>query len=276
MVRNARKNVCSKFFHVMIQGINKEYIFQNENEIKTYLKYLKEKTAKRNLQIIAYCIMNNHAHFLIHTDDILEITKLMSQVNTKYAIFYNRTHDRRGYVFKNRYKSEQIVSYSHLISCINYIHNNPVKAGMCAEKGAYKYSSYNEYKKDCHVLDMTAIQKIFRKYNIFVSDIFNGKYESDNFIEEDVGVEDKEKLKKQIIKDFCNKNNITKISEIASNKKYLKDLATILYIKHSFTQKEIGEILGVGRLKIHRILNYRDVPKSSSFGLIPKQNSCQK
>ena len=48
---------CSKFFHVMIQGINKEYIFQNENEIKTYLKYLKEKTAKRNFA--NYSVLHN-------------------------------------------------------------------------------------------------------------------------------------------------------------------------------------------------------------------------
>lgn len=272
MARNARRNVCSKFFHVMIQGINKGYIFQNENEIKTYLKYLNEKTKERNLQIIAYCIMNNHAHFLIYTNSILEIAKLMSQVNTKYAIFYNRLHNRCGYVFKNRYKSEQIESYSHLISCINYIHNNPVKAGMCSEKSAYRYSSYNEYKNNSFILDMAAIQKIFEDYNIFVSDIFKEKYKSDNFMEEDVGGEDKEKLKKQIIKNFCDKNNITKISEIANTKKYLKDLATILYINHSFTQKEIGEILGVSRLKVHRILNFRDAPKSSSSGLSSEQD----
>lgn len=253
MPRSARENNYSEFFHVMVHGINKEYIFNESIEINTYLKYLKEKVKDKNLQIIAYCVMNNHIHFLIHSKDIKEISKLMSQVNTRYAMFYNKRHDRSGFVFKNRYKAEQILTYSHLISCINYIHNNPIKAKICSTKEEYKYSSYNDYKNNKKILGIMDINDIVRNYNIPLESILIAEYELYKFID-DIE-EDKEKLKESIVNKFLNENHLKNINEVKSNKKHLKELTVILYIEHNFKQKEIAEIMGVNRLKIHRIIH---------------------
>ena len=57
--RKIRKNVTTSIFHIMVQGINKEYIFNQEIYIKKYLKFLKENQKQTNLKIIAYCIMTN-------------------------------------------------------------------------------------------------------------------------------------------------------------------------------------------------------------------------
>ena len=254
MPRNARKEIYSEIFHIMIQGINKEYIFKNDTEINTYLKYLKERLNDRNLKIIAYCIMNNHAHFLIHTNDIMEISKLMSQVNTKYAIFYNKINNRCGFVFRNRYKSEQILTYSHLISCIEYIHNNPVKAGICDKKEDYQYSSYNNYKNNDKILNTYTLFDILKNYNINLEDVFKERYKLYKFID-DIENQDKDQLKKTILEEFLKKNNIKNVDEVKNNYSYLKQFSTIMCIEYNFTQKEIAEFLGLNRLKIHRILH---------------------
>lgn len=254
MPRNARNNVNSNFFHVIIQGLNKEYIFQNELEIETYLKYMREKIINKHLQIIAYCIMNNHAHCLIYTRDTNEISKLMSQVNTKYAIFYNRINNRCGFVFRNRYKSEEILTYSHLVSCIHYIHNNPVKAKMCKSKNEYKYSSYNEYSKESKLVNIEDISKLLKQYDTNIEEILKANVEPYKFIE-NIDFEDKESMKKIVLKEFCVRNDLNSIEEIINNKKCLRELASIMYIEYNFTQKEIADLLGVNRLKIHRILN---------------------
>lgn len=252
--RIARNCLDTSFFHVMVQGINKEYIFKNNRYIKRYLQLMKEKLNREELEMIAYCIMNNHAHFLIYTEDIKEISKLMSQINTKYAMFYNKSHNRCGIVFRNRYRSEQIVSYSHLISCANYIHNNPVKARMCLKKADYKYSSYNEYIDKSNLLNKDAIYDIFRTYDVHIEDILKGKYESYNFIEY-IDKNNKEKNKENVLEEFLEKNDIKKIEDIINSKEQLKRLSYILHVENHFTQKEIAEVLGVNRLKIHRILN---------------------
>lgn len=254
MPRKARIKNNTKVFHVMIQGINQEYIFDEDVEKKTYLKYLKEKIKDKDLQMISYCIMSNHAHFLIYTDDVMQISKLMSQTNTKYAIYYNQRHNRCGFVFRSRYKAEEIVSYHHFLSCINYIHNNPVKAQMCKTPGEYKYSSYNEYKEKEILINKNKIIQIFKKYHMDISDIFNGKYEAYRFIEHEES-NNIEEIKNQIIENFLINNKMKSINDIIYNKKFLKDIVTQMYIEYNFNQTEIARALGVERTKINKMIN---------------------
>ena len=77
MPRIARKDSKSSFYHVMVQGINKEYIFDTDFNIKKYIELIVSKIYRSNIEILAYCIMNNHAHFLIYCEKIEELSKFM-------------------------------------------------------------------------------------------------------------------------------------------------------------------------------------------------------
>ena len=77
MPRLARKYLESNYFHIIIQGINREYIFEDNNLKEAYLNILKKNLKETNVNILAYCIMDNHAHFLIYSEDTTEISKLM-------------------------------------------------------------------------------------------------------------------------------------------------------------------------------------------------------
>ena len=71
----------------------------------------------------------------------------MQKVNGNYARYYNYMENRGGYVFRDRFKSQPIMSKKQLYNCIRYIHLNPVKAKMVDKPEKYKYSSYKDYKK---------------------------------------------------------------------------------------------------------------------------------
>ena len=130
MPRNSRDYIKSSFFHVMIQGIDKEKILKNDDEKSYFINTINELKNLIDINVIAYCIMDNHAHLLLNTDEIKKLSKFMQRLNTKYAIYYNKKYDRVGYVVRNRYRSEGIFSESQLYNCINYIYNNPIKAGI--------------------------------------------------------------------------------------------------------------------------------------------------
>lgn len=145
MARLARKDFQTPFLHVMVQGINKEYIFSKNEYIETYLKLIHKYKQKFSVTIIAYCIMNNHAHLLVYVEDIEALGKFMHMVNLVYSQFYNRENKRCGVLFRNKYQSEPIYNTQYLINCIKYIHMNPVKAKIVKNCNEYPYSSYSDY-----------------------------------------------------------------------------------------------------------------------------------
>ena len=92
----------ASFFHVIVQGINKENIFLEERNKNQYLKLMNKLCKKYNIKILAYCIMDNHAHFLLNSDKIQDLSKVMQVLNGLYARYYNYMKDgRKGYVFKD-------------------------------------------------------------------------------------------------------------------------------------------------------------------------------
>lgn len=67
MPRGSRTSINSKYIHVITQGIKKEYIFKNDKYKKEYIKLLNDMINEyENTKLLAYCIMDNHAHLLIY------------------------------------------------------------------------------------------------------------------------------------------------------------------------------------------------------------------
>ena len=64
IARVARKNYTSSHFHIVVKGINGEYIFRKKEYMEKYKNLLKKNLINHQVNILAYCIMNNHAHIL--------------------------------------------------------------------------------------------------------------------------------------------------------------------------------------------------------------------
>lgn len=225
MPRIARKNLKTSFFHVITQGINKSYIFENSEDIKYYIKTMYKLLENQNIKILAYCIMNNHAHILLEIEKINQLSKYMHRLNTNYGMYYNKKYKRVGYVFKDRYKSEGIYSEKHLYNCINYIYNNPVKAGICNKPEEYLYSNYKK------------IDKKLKEEYVFI----------------DID-EENEKRIKDMIKKFLTENNIDFI-DLKKNKIKLEKLILELKEKNNVSLRKISTELGINRETIRRIYN---------------------
>lgn len=84
MSRISRTTYKKGFFHIMSQGIEKSEIFKTNKEKEKYIELMGKYLKEYNIKIIAYCIMNNHMHMLIYTNDILEISKYMKILNSSY------------------------------------------------------------------------------------------------------------------------------------------------------------------------------------------------
>lgn len=94
MPRIARQYEKAMYYHVMVQGINREYIFKDNVYKSIYLKQIYENTQKFDIKIVAYCIMDNHAHLVLKPNDVLKLSKCMQKINLKFSIMYNSDNNR--------------------------------------------------------------------------------------------------------------------------------------------------------------------------------------
>lgn len=157
-----------------------------------------------NSKLVAYCVMSNHAHILVYTEDIREISLFMKKVNTTYAIYYNKNEERVGYVFANRYYSQSIKNERHLLTCIQYVHQNPVKAGLANLPIEYKFSSFKDYYKN--KLDRKMAKLIFGTENYLIEfnnlridndiEIIDVSEKADNEVKSELKIED-------LVNTFC-------------------------------------------------------------------------
>ena len=236
MPRNSRKDLPGLFHHIMSQGINKEYIFNDERLKEKYKEILTEKMKENNVDIIAYCIMDNHVHLLIKVQNVQDMCRFMQQVNTTYAKFYNRLKHRVGFVFRNRYLSKAIQDENQLNKCIVYIHKNPVVAKMVEKESQYKFSSYNEY-----------IKYVGKNSETIYKD--NELTEFDNF-------EEKEEVDFQKIlnkyKNLTETNGLDNPMKIREVKKDIAKINTVL------TERKLAEIFNKTRYQIRKILKHDD------------------
>lgn len=258
MPRKARKDLETGFFHVMVQGIKKENIFYNNKYKEKYIYLMKFFKEKQKIDIISFCVMENHVHIIIYTEDINELTIFMRKLNTTYAINYNKEEKRVGYVFRNRFESKEIYNQDYLTKCIKYVHMNPVKAGIVRLEKDYKYSSYNDYINKKGIITEEIIQKIFNsKYN-YLKEFLKIEYDEKLFKELEKEEITEEKLQEEIDK-FIKKEEII-LRELQEDKRLIKKLYNSMELKP--TKTKLAENIGISRIKLSKILNdYKEIKK---------------
>lgn len=152
MPRRARKKSSSGIYHVMLRGINKQVIFEDEEDNQKLLQILKECKEKSGFKLLAYCFMGNHLHLLLKTEKE-DLGLIFRRIGASYVYWYNFKYKRTGHLFQDRYKSEQIENDSYFLTVLRYIHQNPVKAGLCKKAEQYTWSSYNDYINNNGITD---------------------------------------------------------------------------------------------------------------------------
>ncbi len=236
MPRLARKNIETPFVHVMVQGINKEYIFNEKKFLLYYLHLIKQKIKPESFELLAYCMMDNHAHFLFFINDVNAFEKYMKSNNQKFAQKYNKENDRYGVVFRNRYKVEPIYDIKYLSNCIKYIHNNPVKAGIVKECKDYEFSSYNEFLHGNGVSQSQSLKSVFGDCNDLLELICDSNDRRFIDVEDVIGIEDSIS---EGTKAFFKCSNYEWI-HVLSDRNVLKKL--IFFLKNDYKIK-YGEIM---------------------------------
>lgn len=142
--RRPRIHIPNTIHHVMIRGNNRQRIFFNARYFKHFLKIIEESTKKFDHKILAFCLMSNHAHLLIHIHND-SLSNVMKNINYRYARWLNYKQKRIGHLFQGRYRSIDVDNETYIINLCRYIHYNPVEAKMVDHPSYYAWSSHHYY-----------------------------------------------------------------------------------------------------------------------------------
>ena len=164
MPRQARKQSTSNIYHVMLRGINRQTIFENNGDRSYFMTVLKNCKEVSGFRLHAFCLMDNHVHLLIEPAGE-PLSLVIKRIGDRYVTWYNLKYQRTGHLFQNRYKSENVETDGYFMTVLRYILQNPMKAGMEKQPGAYRWSSYLAYEKGAG--SITDIQ--------FATELFGGR-----------------------------------------------------------------------------------------------------
>ena len=152
MPRGPREKSSTGIYHVMLRGINKQTIFEDDEDHEKFLQILRDCKTISEFELYAYCLMGNHVHLLLK-EGKESVAQIFKRIGARYVFWYNWKYMRCGHLFQDRYKSEAVEDDPYFAVVLRYIHQNPKKAGLCATLDEYKWSSYNDYIRKSEIID---------------------------------------------------------------------------------------------------------------------------
>ena len=217
--------VEDSYYHIYNRGVEKRNIFMDEMDYNIFINYLKEylsppedetktklvskpdlqgevlqpitrrvKNYHKEIELLAYCLMPNHFHFLIKQNSKEAMKEFMRSLGTRYSMYFNKRHDRIGSLFQGTYKAVMINDEKQLLHLSRYIHVNPYPGDI-----VNAYSSYKDYlqTKKTPWVKTKMILSIFNNPNL--DEIFLKKNNYKDFVESDA--KSKEALGKLTLED---------------------------------------------------------------------------
>ena len=163
------------YYHVYNRGIDKRTIFEDQNDYSRFLKSLRlfnstttngsgltkikatHQSPERLIDILSFCLMNNHYHLLVkqlHDDGI---SKFMHRLGIGFTKYFNIRHERTGRLFESTFKAKPITTTGQLLNTSGYIHRNPLDLPEINQDlhklKDYEYSSLPVYlnRKTCKI-----------------------------------------------------------------------------------------------------------------------------
>jgi putative transposase len=143
--RRARLDAPGTLHHVMIRGIERRRIVDDDQDRTMFVERLGELSQKVQTAVYAWALMTNHAHIFLRSGP-QGIAAFMRKFLTGYAGGYNRRHKRHGHLFQNRYKSIVVEEDVYFKELVRYIHLNPLRGGIVKsviELDSYQFSGHS-------------------------------------------------------------------------------------------------------------------------------------
>jgi putative transposase len=144
MPRQARISIPDIPYHITQRGNFKENIFDEDADREVYLDLFFAYSLEYGLKVYAWCLMDNHIHFVVEPKSKNSMWKVFKSLNTRYSHYLNKKRAKRGQLWQGRFYSCPLDEF-HFYETVRYVELNPIRANMVTLIKDYKWSS--SYKR---------------------------------------------------------------------------------------------------------------------------------
>ena len=141
MPRQARLDAPGTLHHVIVRGIERRRIVDDELDRSKFIRRLGETALATDTRVYAWALLTNHAHLLLASGH-KGLASFMRRLLTGYAVYYNLRHRRHGHLFQNRYKSIVCDADSYFTELVRYIHLNPLRVKLVRDLSQLEHYPY--------------------------------------------------------------------------------------------------------------------------------------
>jgi len=144
MARPLRIEFPGAIYHVTSRGDRREEIFVDDDDRGRLLDVVANGMVRCDAKVLAYCLMGNHYHFVLHTRRA-NLSALMRHVNGVYTQAFNRRHAKVGHLFQGRFKAILVDRDAYLLDVCRYVEMNQVRARLASTGRDWPWSSYRAH-----------------------------------------------------------------------------------------------------------------------------------
>ena len=120
MPRIARAVAVGIPHHITQRGNYRQVVFEEDSDYRQYLEWLKHYSNKYSLRIWAYCLMNNHVHFVAVPENEESMARAFNTLHMRYAQYSNAKRGDKGHLWQGRYYSTAL-DERHLYAAMRYV-----------------------------------------------------------------------------------------------------------------------------------------------------------
>ena len=149
MPRLARVTIPELPHHVTQRGNRRQRVFFHQEDKALYLRLLLEQSQRYGVQFWAYCLMDNHVHFIAIPQRPESLARTFGEAHRRYSSVINRREGWTGYLWQGRFASFPL-DVAHCYAAIRYVERNPVEAGLVERAEDYSWSSARAHVHQSH------------------------------------------------------------------------------------------------------------------------------
>lgn len=157
--------IGGRLYHIYNRGNNRQKIFFSAENYLFFLKKMRTHLLK-HCELLSWCLMPNHFHWMVYIPEdyqkmieehedksqLLPMNKEISTLLSSYTKAINKSYERSGSLFRKRTKSKclnlpDVRDDYYPLVCFQYIHQNPMNAGLSDSLEGWPFSSYKDYER---------------------------------------------------------------------------------------------------------------------------------